>query len=638
MRFPRLERLFGTHLPASEQSSTQIAIRLLREAIPPRWKLYALSFVCMLGVAGFTAALAWSTKLIVNDVFVAGNASAAIGVAILLVGIAVGKSFFQYFNAVIQVMFNRSVAAGYQKRIFRNFVHKDVWFFLGTHSATFMAQVRFFGQSCGTAVVTLSNKFLTDMLTLMALVGVMIAQDPLMSLVCLVLFPTIFALISYLSRRIKAIARAEVKLAGAIFSVGAEAFEGIRTLKGYGLEKKTIAKFDGAVEEMEARILKIARVSSATMPIMEILGGLVIAGFVLYAAWQTITVGKTPGEFTAFITAFLMAYQPAERVSKMWVDTQKSLVMVQQMYEAMEAPPRRPMGGSESLDGCAPSISIRDVSFEYEVDAPAVRSVSVEIEAGEKIAIVGRSGAGKTTLIDLLQRFYDPTAGAILIGGRDLRMVSEPAMRRYIALISQDVFLFEGTIRENIRDGRPDASDEEVARAAHLAALDSVIDALPAGYETEVGPNGSNLSGGQKQRVGIARAILRDAQVYIFDEATSALDGDNERLIMRNIMRELSGATVIFVTHWPSTLQYVDRVLMLEQGEVVAFDTHEALVAANPPYRALFNLFTEEEAEADARAREHALPGPRPDPDADEGDATEEEAVAAMARRLGAAE
>jgi len=584
------------------RSPSDIAIQLIREALPPRWKLYALALVCMVGVAGFSAALAWSTKLVVNDVFVAGNVEAAYGIAALMVFIAFGKAGFDYVNAVIQFMMNRSISAGYQKHVFRSFVAKDVWFFLGRHAATQMAQVRMYGQAVATIVVSLSNKFLTDLLILLALIGVMVFQDPVMSLVCLLMFPLIFALVSNLSNRIRQVANAELDMAGAIFAVGAETFEGIRTVKSYELEQKSIEKFDGAVERLEKRMLSIARVTSATMPLMEILGGLVIAGFVVYAAWQTLTVGKTPGEFTAFITAFLMAYQPAERLSKIWVGVQKAIMHAERMYEALETPPRRPAGGPRTLDGVAPALDFDDVHFSYAKGAPALSGVSFRLEAGAKMAVVGRSGAGKTTLIDLLQRFYDPTAGAIRIGGHDLREISEEAMRRYIALISQDVFLFEGSIADNIRDGRPGATDAEVADAARLAALDETLAQLPGGLDTEVGPNGSNLSGGQKQRVGIARALLRDAKIYIFDEATSALDGDNERRILQNIARELSGATVLFVTHRASTLSYVDRVLFLDRGEVLAFDDRAALERESPAFRRMFGLGREGDASGETFA------------------------------------
>jgi ABC-type multidrug transport system fused ATPase/permease subunit len=590
-------------VPTAEARPHQIALRLLLEALATRKRIYFLSIFAMFGVAGFTGALANSTKLIVNDIFVAADTSAAQRVALIVIGIACAKAFFEYVNGVIQVMLRRSVQAGYQKRVFANFVNKDVWFFLGQHDATQMAMVRFYGDSSAQIVVTLSNKFITDMLTLFALVAVMVLQDPLMSLICLVLFPTIFAVVASLSKRIRAIAKQEVGLAGKIYSIGSEAFEGIRTLKSYQLEQKSIAKFNGAVEELENQLLKIAKLTSATLPVMEVLGGFVIGGFVMYAAWQTIEMGATPGEFTAFITAFLLAYQPAERVSKMWVDVQKALVIVQQMYISLERPPSHSVAGTERLDDVPPAIAFEDVSFEYTADAPALHGVSFEIAAGERIAIVGRSGARKTTAIDLLQRFYDPTEGTVRIGGRDLREVSEDAMRSYIALISQDVFLFEGTIRDNIRDGRPEASDEELARAAHLAALDEVVDALPDGLETEVGPNGSNLSGGQKQRVGIARALLSDARIYIFDEATSALDARNERVILQNIMAEMGDATVVFVTHRASTLTYVDRVLMLEAGRVVAFDGYERLAREHPTFRALFTLDGEDGARvADASA------------------------------------
>ncbi|MEL6207343.1 MAG: ABC transporter ATP-binding protein, partial [Pseudomonadota bacterium] len=288
-------------------------------------------------------------------------------------------------------------------------------------------------------------------------------------------------------------------------------------------------------------------------------------------------------------------------VSKLWVDVQKSLVAAQQMYIALERPARRALGGVETLDDAAPSVEFKDVSFSYDDDSPALHGVSFQIAPGERIAIVGRSGSGKTTTIDLVQRFYDPTEGQVRIGGYDLREVSEASVRRYIALISQDVFLFEGTIRENIRDGRPDASDTEIARAAHLAALDDALASMPDGLDTEVGPNGSNLSGGQRQRVGIARALLSDARIYILDEATSALDARNDLAVLENIRTHIRDATVMFVTHRSSTLGFVDRVIMLDAGQVVGFDTFARLAEEHNEFRTLFTI---DEQEAGAEASE----------------------------------
>lgn len=563
---------------------------LLREAVPPRWKLLLLSIFCMAGVAGFTAALAYSTRLIVNDVFVAEDTSAAINVALLIIGVSIGKSAFQYGNGVISVLFHRSVASAYQKMIFKKVLEKDVWHFLGKHASAQMNQVRLFGNASAEVIVNLSNKLLTEALTVIGLFIVMIIQDPLMTLVSCLLFPIIFLMVSYLSKRIRSAANAEAEMEGAFFAVGSEAFAGIKTIKTYGLQDKMLNRFNQAVQKLEKRIFGIAKVTSATIPLMELLGGLVIAMFVIYAAWQTITHGKTPGEFTAFITAFLMAYQPAERLSNIWVEVQRSLMHAKRMLKLIHEPVQRREYGGRSIEDAAANITFENLNFEYKEGVPALCNVSFEAQAGERVAVVGRSGAGKTTLIDLVMRFYDPTVGVVRIGGIDLHDVTEYSLRSQIALISQDVFLFDGSIRENIRDGNPAASDEEIEHVARIAALSDIIEKFEDGLDTQVGPNGMSLSGGQKQRVGIARALAKDAKILIFDEATSALDGENERKIMSNLLEEIPGRTILFVTHRASTLQYVDRVLLLESGHLLAFDTPTQLARDSAYFRDLFHI------------------------------------------------
>ena len=562
--------------------------RLLKDMLARNWKLLACSILFLIGVSIFTAALAASTRLIVNDVFVAENADAAIRVAGIVVMVAFCKALFQYANTVSQIMLTRSVSVSIQKRLYSRVIHNDVADFIGIHANDLMAKIRLYGVSAGNAFVIITNRMLTEALTMIALFGVMFYQDVWMTLLCTLILPLIFGLVSYLSRKVRSISAEEATLSGRYFAIGSEALSGIKTVKSYSLEQKSIQRFNSAVDQLENRIFSIVRISSVTGPLMEFLGGLVIGTFVVYAAWQTITNGKTPGEFTAFITAFLMAYEPAKKISKYWVELQKSLVQTGNLYEILDAENAlNEKGIIGNLDGSS-VLRFSDVSYTHDGSTNVLQNISLSISPGEFVAVVGKSGSGKSTLIDLIMRFYDPSNGVVSLGGHDLRDISRQSLKQFIALVSQDVFLFDGTIRENINDGNASASVEQIMKAIQFASLHDVILDLPNGIETHVGANGTNLSGGQKQRVGIARARVKNASLYIFDEATSALDAENERNILANLSQVKGNATILFVTHRATALEFADRVLFLDSGEIVGFDTYRELLNSNEKFRLLF--------------------------------------------------
>ena len=562
--------------------------RLLSDMLARNWKLLACSILFLIGVSIFTAALAASTRLIVNDVFVAENADAAIRVAGIVVSVAFCKALFQYANTVSQIMLTRSVSVSIQKRLYARVIHQDVAGFIGMHANDLMAKIRLYGVSAGNAFVIITNRMLTEALTMIALFGVMFYQDVWMTLLCTLILPLIFGLVSYLSRKVRAISAEEATLSGRYFALGSEALSGIKTVKSYSLEQKSIQRFYSAVDQLENRIFSIVRISSVTGPLMEFLGGLVIGAFVVYAAWQTITNGKTPGEFTAFITAFLMAYEPAKKISKYWVELQKSLVQTGNLYEILDAENAlNERGIIGNLDGSS-VLRFSDVSYTHDGSTNVLQNISLSISPGEFVAVVGRSGSGKSTLIDLIMRFYDPASGNVSLGGHDLRDISRQSLKQFIALVSQDVFLFDGTIRENINDGNASASVEQIMKAIQFASLHDVILDLPNGIETHVGANGTNLSGGQKQRVGIARARVKNASLYIFDEATSALDAENERKILTNLSQLKGNATILFVTHRATALDFADRVLFLDSGEIAGFDTYRELLNSNEKFKLLF--------------------------------------------------
>ena len=562
--------------------------RLLSDMLARNWKLLACSILFLIGVSIFTAALAASTRLIVNDVFVAEDADAAIRVAGIVVIVAFCKALFQYANTVSQIMLTRSVSVSIQKRLYSRVIHNDVADFIGIHANDLMAKIRLYGVSAGNAFVIITNRMLTEALTMIALFGVMFYQDVWMTLLCTLILPLIFGLVSYLSRKVRSISAEEATLSGRYFAIGSEALSGIKTVKSYSLEQKSIQRFNSAVDQLENRIFSIVRISSVTGPLMEFLGGLVIGAFVVYAAWQTITNGKTPGEFTAFITAFLMAYEPAKKISKYWVELQKSLVQTGNLYEILDAENAlNEKGIIGNLDGSS-VLRFSDVSYTHDGSTNVLQNISLSISPGEFVAVVGKSGSGKSTLIDLIMRFYDPSNGVVSLGGHDLRDISRQSLKQFIALVSQDVFLFDGTIRENINDGNASASVEQIMKAIQFASLHDVILDLPSGIETDVGANGTNLSGGQKQRVGIARARVKNASLYIFDEATSALDAENERKILANLSQVKGNATILFVTHRATALEFADRVLFLDSGEIVGFDTYRELLNSNEKFRLLF--------------------------------------------------
>ena len=567
------------------------AKRLIKETIPKRKKIITASIVCMVGVSIFTAALAYTTKLIVNDVFVAKDAAAAIEVAIIVIFVSFSKSLFHYGNAVLQTVLNRSISSFYQKEAFQKTLRREISFFNGKHASDHMAQIRLYGMAAGQAVTAICSRFLTEVLTLVALFVVMFLQDALMTLYSVVIIPIIFGLVSFLSRKIRKVAKEETDLSGHYFAAGSEALAGVRTVKSYNLERKSIEKFNSSVDALEDRIFGISKVTAATHPIMEFLGGLVLGVFVIYAAWQTITYGKTPGEFTAFITAFLLAYQPASKISKLWVELQKSLTQSFFMFRLIDTKPKSVSCGNKSLQSGNGSVNFSHVSFGYENDEVSIDKVSFSLQPGDKVAIVGKSGAGKSTLVDLILGFYSPTDGMIEIGSTDISSISPMELKNHIAFISQDVFLFDDTIEENIKDGFASASEREIIAAVKSAQVDGFAKDFPLGLQTRVGANGSNLSGGQKQRVAIARGLLKKASIYIFDEATSALDVENEREIMTALLETLKNETVIFVTHRPALFEYVDKVLMLEKGRVVGFDKPSKIDETSTEFRELFGVF-----------------------------------------------
>jgi ATP-binding cassette subfamily B protein len=381
-------------------------------------------------------------------------------------------------------------------------------------------------------------------------------------------------------RRLRRVTREAVEYNSRLIGAMQEATQGIAIVKAFTMEEQLSGKLGHLIGEAEKRANRIVRVSERMSPISEVLAGFAIAGVIGYAGYRAAYQGVPPGSVFAFITALLLAYDPARRLAKVQVGLEKALVNARMIYEILDIDPhQRDADGAPDLKVTDAEVRFRDVTFSYAEKLPVLRNVGFTAASGKTTALVGASGAGKTTLVALMERFYDLDSGTIEIDGQDISRVTKRSLRHALAYVSQQPYLFEGTIRDNIRYGRPDATDAEVEAAARLANADEFIRQQSEGYETLVGENGVTLSGGQRQRVSIARAIVRDAPILVLDEATSALDNESELRVQQALATVMKGRTTIVIAHRLSTVVDADTIVVLEEGRVVEQGSHQTLLA-----------------------------------------------------------
>ncbi len=566
----------------------QTVLRLLQETVGSCRVEYGLAVVAMACVAGSTAGLAGMMRLAVNDVFVHRDLRAMWLVAAGIVILSILKGAADYAQGVVMTRIGNRVTASFQRRLFDRLLESRLRFFTKVHSSKLITRINMKAQAASRLVDLVTTSLARDLLTLIGLVAVMVFQDPLLSLVAFLVGPVIMLGTQQIVRRLRQLADAEIQGVAGVIAAIQETCQGIRTVKAFNLEAEMRDRLSRAVTDVEARGNAIASVGRLTSPLMESLGGIVIAAMVVYSGWQTVTNGKTPGEFMAFVTAFLLAYEPAKRLANVQVTLARSLDRVAQMYAKLDKPGGErnslPSLSSESMRG---HVVFSNVSFRYGRNQ-VLHDVSLDIRPGEITALVGPSGSGKSTLFALLQRFYDPRQGSITIDGHDITAFDPSSVRHLTAVVSQETTLFSGSIADNIRLGSPGASDDEIEAAAHAASAADFIAAMPQGFATLVGERQATLSGGQAQRLAIARAVLKNAPILLLDEATSALDGETERAVRDALAALMKGRTTIVIAHRPSTIERADRIYVLNHGRVVACGRHDELLASNPLYRTLF--------------------------------------------------
>jgi len=563
--------------------------RILRANFRDHRTGYLISFGFLFIVAAMTSLSAWIMRDVVNQIFVAQDVRMLWVLSFGVMAIFIVKGFASYGQLVIQSRIGNRIVAENQKRFYNRCLKFGLDFYNNRASSELILAISSGSNAIRTILDTLVLSLGRDLVTLIGLVFVMVYQAPLMSIIALVLAPVAIVFVGGLIRRIRDIAKAEFTSSIQIVAIIQETVQGIKIVKAFGLNDHMRRRMATAVAGVEQRANKMAQLQARTSPLMETLGGVSVGLVILYAGWATISAGKTPGEFMSFITALLLAYEPAKRLARMHVSIAESIVPVRALFDILD----HPTGITENTDHPPLQLSrgrieLDEVSFGYRSTDPVLHHVNLAIDQGQRLALVGPSGGGKSTILSLIQRFYDVEEGAIRIDDQDIREVSVDSLRQKIAFVSQDVFLFSGTVADNIRIGRLGATDSEVEQAARDAFAHDFIQALPRGFKSEVGENGVQLSGGQRQRIAIARAILKDAPILLLDEATSALDSESERKIQIALDRLVQGRTTIVIAHRLATVLTADKIAVIERGRVVEVGTHPELVRLGGIYDQLY--------------------------------------------------
>ncbi len=574
---------------ARPSNSLQLLRRFWHDWLSKRWREILLSLLLMALLAATTGAYSEIVKLAFNAL---GSGKPAPGALTFVIAAIAGMTFvraiFLYLQTIVTNRTINRVGLDVQRDVYAHLLAAD-YDRIGRETPGHLVSrlTNDVGAVQG-ATVALVTSSIRDMLTVMAVVGWMVYTDWGLTLLVLGVYPIAALPILWISERLRKVAkRTQVELAD-MTSQLTESLSGIRLIKTYRLEAYAEARTNTSFEDINKLRMKAVRAKGAVDPMLEVLAGLALAGVTAFVGYRMSSGVSSVGDFMGFITALMLAAQPIRGFGGLPPKLQEGLAALERMYELLDehptivdAPGARPLAIGKG------AIRFDHVTFAYGSDKPAVNDVSLDIKGGTIVALVGASGAGKSTIINLVPRLFDTSAGSISIDGQDVRDVTLVSLRDSIAIVSQDITLFNDTVRANIALGRLDASDADIGAAAKAAAAEEFIAALPLGMDTIIGDRGMRLSGGQRQRLTLARAILRDAPILLLDEATSALDTQSERLVQDALARFSKGRTTLVIAHRLSTVQNADLICVMADGRIIETGRHRELIVKGGAYAAL---------------------------------------------------
>ena len=563
-------------------------MRLFRYLFRYRVRLLA-SFACSGLVAALTGAYAWLVQPVLDDIFIRKDQVLLMVLPLAILAVAALKALFQYGQNYLMSYVGNGVVTDVRQELFRQLLRLPVGFHDANTTGRLMSRVVNDVSLMSNAVSGVLKDFLQHGLTFVAMVAVMFYRHWALAAVSVIVIPLTLVTILRMGNRLRRLATTGQERIGDMASALQEALTGIRIVKAFGREDAEERRFYENNKALLRAVMKALQVSSLGSSHMEVIGVAGIAGIIWYGGYLVIHGAMTPGDFFSFLTAMFMAYTPLRKLGGANNTLQQALSAAERVFAVIDLENEVDRDhGRKELAPITRALEFRQVTFQYEgSEVPALCGIDLTIARGEIVALVGSSGSGKTTLASLVPRFYEPTGGAILIDGQDIRECTLRSLRRQIGIVSQDTVLFDETVQYNIAYGREDAPDEQIVEAAKSAYAHDFIERLPDGYRTRIGENGVKLSGGERQRLAIARAILRTPPILILDEATSSLDSESERVVQMALANLMTNRTTLVIAHRLSTVKNASRILVLDRGRIVESGSHEELLRRGGVYKRL---------------------------------------------------